>query len=151
MKASRILIVLIVLFALALPAFAQSNQNNDTKNAAGISPENESDMFYINVPIEKIYPYQKGYIILYRKGVNQMGRVYIPIEWFSGPDGKADLIRMGSGKAWPYLTVFYKSGEFSHLRLYVRREVSHETWGNIPLGVNLDDRFVGVDTITLEF
>lgn len=151
MKGFRIFIILVVLWVFAVPVFAQTNQNSGTKNSAGISPENESDMFYVSIPIEKIYPHQKGYVILYRKGVNQMARAYIPMAWFSGPDGKADLIRMGSGKAWPYLAIFYKDGEFSHVRVYVRREVSHETWGSIPLGTNLDDKFDGVETINLEY
>lgn len=151
MKTFRVIIILAILWVFAVPVFAQSNQNAETEASSGISPQNESDMFYVSVPIEKIYPHHKGYVVLYRKGVNQMGRVYIPMAWFSGTDGKADLIRMGSGKAWPYLTLFYKAGEFSHLRLYVRREVSHETWGTIPLGTNLDDKFDGVETIHLEY
>jgi hypothetical protein len=148
MKAFRVFVVLVVLLCTAvIPVFAQEA---GAKNAAGISPENESEMFYVNIPIEKIYPYQRGYVVLYRNN-NQLAETYIPIEWFSGPDGKADLIRLGSGKRWPYLTVFYENGEFSHIRLYVRREVSHETWGNIPTGVNIDDRFEGIETVILEF
>ncbi len=148
MRISRLFIILIVLsFVTVIPVFAQ---DAGTRNNAGISAENESDMFYVNIPIEKIYPYQKGYVVLYRNNT-RLAQTYIPIEWFSGPEGKADLIRLGSGKRWPYLTVFYQNGEFSHLRLYVRREVTHETWGNIPVGVNIDDRFEGVETIILEF
>jgi hypothetical protein len=149
MKLSRIFTILIVLLiAAAIPVFAQDAESEESPS--GISPENESDMFYLNIPIEKIYPYQKGYVIVYRNN-NQLAETYIPIEWFSGPEGKADIIRLGSGKRWPYLTVFYQSGEFSHLRLYVRRETSHETWGSIPSGVNIDDRFEGVETVILEF
>ncbi|MDR2901327.1 MAG: hypothetical protein LBV20_07405 [Treponema sp.] len=148
MKMSRIFIILVVLLcAVAVPVFAQ---DAESKSSSGISPENESDMFYVNIPIEKIYPYQKGYVVVYRNN-NQLSETYIPIEWFSGSDGKANLIRLGSGKRWPYLTVFYNQGEFSHLRLYVRQEASHETWGNIPVGVNLDDKFEGVETVILEF
>lgn len=147
MKTFRLFIVLIVLIAAVFPAFAQ---NSESKSSSGISPENESDMFYVNIPVEKIYPYSKGYVVVYRNNT-QLAETYIPLEWFSGPEGKADLIRLSSGKRWPYLTVFYKDGEFSHLRLYVRREVTHETWGNIPLGVNLDSQFESVETIILDF
>jgi hypothetical protein len=149
MKLSRIFIVLIVLlFAVALPVFAQDAGSEESPS--GISPEHESDMFYVNIPIEKVYPYQKGYVVVYRNN-NQLAETYIPIEWFSGSNGKADLIQMGTGKRWPYLTVFYQSGEFSHLRLYVRKDIGHESWGNIPGGVNIDNRFEGVETIILEF
>ncbi len=149
MKTSRIFIILIVLlFAAAVPVFAQEA---GSERSSGISPEHESDMFYVNIPIEKIYPYRMGYVVFYRKGIGSLGETYIPLEWFSGPEGKADLIYLNSGKRWPYLTVFYQNGEFSHLRLYVRHEVTHETWGNIPLGVNIDSRFEGVETMILEF
>ncbi|QQO11122.1 hypothetical protein [Breznakiella homolactica] len=142
MKAVRIIIASLILFCSMAPLFAQTTE---------ISPENESEYFYVSVPVEKVYPYRKGYIVLYRKGVNDMARAYLPIEWFEGTAGKADLIRLGPGKSWPYLTVYYKDGEFSHLRLYVRREMNHETWGNVPLQVNLDDRFEGIDDLRLEF
>ncbi len=148
MKTFRFFIILIVLLCAFIPVFAQDAGSG---SGSGISAENESEVFYVNIPVEKIYPYQKGYVVLYRKGIGGLGETYIPLEWFSDPDGKADLIRLGSGKRWPYLTVFYKDGEFSHLRLYVRREMNHETWGNIPLGVNLDSRFEGVETIILDF
>jgi hypothetical protein len=49
------------------------------------------------------------------------------------------------------MTVFYKDGKFSHVRLYVRKERSHESWGDVPLNVNIDDRFEGVEGITLQF
>lgn len=148
MKLFRIVIILMIFLCVAsIPVFAQEAES---ESRSRISPENESDMFYVNIPIEKIYPYQKGYVILYRNNT-RLAQTYIPIEWFSGPEGKADLVRLNSAKRWPYLTVFYKDGEFSHLRLYVRREVTHETWGNIPSGTNIDSRFEGVETIILEF
>jgi hypothetical protein len=149
MKVSRIFIILIVLiFAAVIPAFAQETAE---QGSSGISPENESNAFYVNIPIEKIYPYQKGYVVLYRTQMT-LKETYIPLEWFSGAEGKAELIRLGpGGQRWPYLTVFYKDGEFSHLRLYVRREVGHETWGNIPVGTNIDSKFEGLETIILEF
>jgi hypothetical protein len=126
---------------LGLPLFAQQK----------FSEGKESEYFYVNIAIEKIYPYRAGYVIQYRKGVNQIARAYIPGEWFSDAAGKGELLYLPSGKAWPSLTVYYKSGEFSHVRLYVHRWQGHETWGYIPLNVNIDDRFENIDTIKLDF
>jgi hypothetical protein len=140
-KTLRILIVICVVFAGLIPLAAQDNSQDDK----------ESGYYYVNVPVEKVYPYRKGYVVLYRKGVNQMARAYLPLEWFTATAGKGDLIRLRSGTSWPYLTVYYKDGAFSHVRLYVRREAGHETWGNIPLTVNIDDRFENVDDLKLEF
>jgi hypothetical protein len=144
----RFCFIFAVLFGLSAGLFAQSNTQ---KSASGISPGNESEFYYITVDIETIYPYRLGYLVLYRTGVNGIGRVYIPMEWFEGTAGKASLIQLGSGTAWPHLTLYYRNGEFSHCRLYVRREVSHVSWGNVPLNVNLDDKFQGVETLELEF
>jgi hypothetical protein len=119
--------------------------------AQDFSEGKESEYFYVNVPIEKVYPYRKGYVIQYRKGVNQMARAYLPIEWFEGVGERGDLIYLGPGNSWPYLAVYYKNGAFSHVRLYLRKDRAHASWGNIALGVNIDDRFESVDDLKLEF
>jgi hypothetical protein len=80
-----------------------------------------------------------------------MATAYIPLEWFSGTSGKAELIQLGTGTQWPALTVYYKGGQFDHLRLYVSKRRSHETWGIVPQNTNIDDRFEGQDDFRLEF
>jgi hypothetical protein len=140
MKKILFTILIGVLYLSSAPLFAQE-----------ISKEHTSEYFYVNVPLEKIYPYDKGYVVTYRKGVNQLTQAYLPLEWFTEAAGKGELVVLPPGTNWPSLTVYYKAGEFSHVRLYIHRLKSHETWGNIPLNVNIDDRFENVDTITLEF
>ncbi|MDR2069131.1 MAG: hypothetical protein LBP71_04615 [Spirochaetaceae bacterium] len=142
MRKFLVLLILGAVLGGVLPMSAQ--QNTPAAN-------NESEYYYVNVPLEKIYPYRKGYVVAYRKGVNQLARAYLPIEWFTDAAGKGDLIYMNSGTSWPYLAVYYKNGEFSHVRLYVRKDRGHSTWGNIPLSVNIDDRFENVDGLKLEF
>jgi hypothetical protein len=80
-----------------------------------------------------------------------MARAYLPIEWFTEVAGRGELIPLGSGPTWPSLSVYYKNGEVSHVRLYVRRSQTHESWGNVPQGANLDSYFEGVEDIRLEF
>ena len=109
----------------------------------------ESEYYYVSVPIEKIYFYRNGYIVLYQQGYH-LNRTYIPMEWFTNPTGKADMIALGSGSSWPTLTIYYKNGEFSHIRLYVRRSRAHETWGIVPLNVDLDSYFQNIEEIRLE-
>jgi hypothetical protein len=111
----------------------------------------ESEYYYFNVPIEKIYIYRKGYIVNYRKGANQLARVYIPGDWFTDIGGKGELIGLGSGKEWPSMTVYYKNGEFSHVRLRVRREKSHVSWGVVPLNINIDEDFESIEDLQLQF
>jgi hypothetical protein len=119
--------------------------------AQTISAKNSSEYYYVNVPLEKIYPSSYGYIIQYRKGVNELGRVAIPNEWFTFSGGKAELIKLPHGKNWPTLTVFYKEGEFSHCRLYVHWSKGHESWGNIPLTADVSGFFKDVESLNIEF
>jgi len=130
----------LIILALTAPLFAQP-----------ISEENSSDMYYINVPVEKIYPSGKGYIVQYRKGINSIGSVGFPNEWFTDAGGKAELIKLPPGKNWPTMTVFYKKGEFSHVRLYVHRVKGHETWGNVPQTADVSKWFSDPDNIKIEF
>jgi hypothetical protein len=138
----RLFFVLIVLFVFQIvPVFAQN-----------VAAENQSEFFYYNVPIERVYPYRRGYVVKYRRGAMGMATTYLPREWFNDAGGKGDLIYLDPGPKWPYLTVYYKEGQFSHVRLYLFRNRGHESWGNIPLGVNLDEQFDNVDeNYRLEF
>jgi hypothetical protein len=123
-----------------------------TAQSVRIAPENESELFYHNVPIEKVYVYKKGYVVQYRSGVNKLGTCYIPYEWFRyGDDKKAELVQIGYGKTWPCMSVFYKKGEFHSVRLYVSKAPSHQTWGNLPAYTDLDSFFDGVEKLDIKY
>jgi hypothetical protein len=137
-------IVLIGIIAVVLPLAAQEQSGQEQAD------KNKSEYYYVNTTVEKIYPYRKGYVVQYRKGPVGIGRVYLPVEWFNDAAGMGEIIRLEPGKDWPSISVYYKNGEFSHVRLYVR-PLSHESWGNIPLSVNLDSYFEDVNEIRLEY
>jgi len=124
----------------ALPAAAQA----DKWGAA-----NTSELYYINLPVEKVYTYRKGYVVLYRKGVNTLGTAYLPYNWFRANVKKAEVIQLADGKTWPSMSVFYKEGKFYAVRLYVARRGAHQTWGMLPSLTNIDDRFENVETIDI--
>ncbi|MDR0442268.1 MAG: hypothetical protein LBH44_02540 [Treponema sp.] len=135
----KIIIALFIL-ALALPVFAQK-----------ISEENSSDVYYVNLTLEKVYPSKDGYVLQYRRGVNGIGYIGIPNEWFTDAASKAELIALPRGKNWPTVTVFYKHGEFSHIRLYVHKSKAHPTWGNVPQGADVSRHFKDAENFKLEF
>jgi len=132
--------VLTVILAAGSPVFAQENKNSK-----------DSEYYYKNVTLEKIYPYRNGYVIQYRRGLNRIERGYIPMEWFTSSAGKGEIITLPKGQSWPSLTVYYKSGEFSHIRLYVHHMASHQTWGTIPQNINLDSQFEGIEEFNFKF
>jgi hypothetical protein len=140
-------IVIAVVFAAILfagsPLFAQQNSREGQ----------DSEYYYINISLEKIFPYRAGCIVQYRKGgtVGRLATTYLPLEWFTYAAGKGEIVRLTRGQGWPSMSVYYKNGEFSHVRLYVHPVHTHSTWGVVPQNVNIDDRFENIDTIQLEF
>ena len=143
MKKIIFLLIILGAFCQGASLFAQEQKKE--------SKWKESEYYYYNVPIEKIYSHRLGYVVLYLKGESQLARTLIPIGWFTDSKGKGDLIGIRGGKEWPSMSVYYKGGEFSHLRLRVRVNHSHPTWGFVPLNVNLDEQFEGIEEVQLEF
>ena len=114
----------------------------------------ESELFFKSVPIMRIYPHKRGYRVLYARTNMEIGEFYIPIEWFQyepggGGVGKGELVT-GIDKAYPYFSIFWKNGEFDHIRLYLQKDRRHESWGDLPKNANWDEKF-DVDTLDLEF
>jgi len=138
MRKFVIAVILFVIFA-AVPAFAETRERN------------ESEFYYINISLEMIWPYRAGYIVQYRRGVNRIGRLYLPLEWFSASASKGEIITLPRGASWPSLSIYYRNGEFSHVRLCVHPWAGHQTWGVIPQGVNIDDRFDDIETLRVNF
>ena len=136
MKKIILLVILATLFQ-GMFVFAQDSRRN------------VSDYYFFTVPIEKIYLYRLGYVVLYRTNSNGIGRTYIPHEWFTAA-GKGDLIYL-TGPEGPTMTVYEKNGEFSHVRLRLRKERLHPIWNAVPQAANLAEYFVGVEEVKLEF
>jgi hypothetical protein len=135
------LVIVLFFMALITPVFAQSNSGNIA-----------TDMYYFNVPVERIYMSGDGYIIQYLKGINQIGIIGIPNEWFTEAGGKAEIMKLPPGKNWPTMSVFYKGGQFSHVRLYVHQNKNHSTWSILfPQGIDVTRYFKDTDSFRLEF
>ena len=145
MKKIVFLTTLLLILAGIVPVIAQ-----DEEASEGSSSSKEGS-YALTVSLEGVYPYRKGYVVKYKKGPSRVVDAYLPVEWFHGTDTKGDLILLNSGSDWPHMTVFYKDGEFDHVRLYVRKERTHQSWGNVDLNVNIDDRFENVEDIKLQF
>ena len=135
------LIILLIIGAVVTPLFAQT-----------VSEENSSRVYYHTVSVEKVSPTRRGYIIqYYRGGLHGYGTLSIPNEWFTKAASKAELVTLPPGNTWPYMTIFYKDGEFSHVRLYVHRNRRHETWGNVPLPADVSRYFEDTDNPKIQF
>jgi len=135
-----------ILLFLALAIIGQG----DFLFAQDSSERTGSEYYYYNFTIEKIYSHRLGYIVLYRRASNKLERTYIPLDWFNTIGGKGEIVYLGSGPEWPSMIVYYKNGEFSHVRLRIRRERTHESWGIVPFNVNADYLFQDIEELKLE-
>jgi hypothetical protein len=135
----------VILFAaLCLPLSAQEAEDRIA-----------SSLYPVDIRVEKVYAYRSGYVVTYKKGAENIN-AYIPNEWFRKPDdpngfAKAQKLLLGSGPELPHMVVYYQDGQFVRVRLFVRKEVNHETWGYIPLNVNLDQYFENLETLDIQF
>ncbi len=88
-------------------------------------------MLAMTVQVQRVYPHRLGYKVIYSRSDLYPGVVHIPGRWFTEAAGKAEIIYTSHPSA-PYLTVFYRNGEVSHLRLFVHSNRAHRTWGALP-------------------
>ena len=118
----RIFIALFVLAAglALLPAAAQGRP----VESKIVDP---SPYYPFRLDVVRIYSSAFGYRVVYRKGPSSLGELYLPMAWFQ-PGGKASLI-LSADPAYPSITVFYKDGAFSHVRLYAKVDKKDSSWG----------------------
>ena len=118
--------------------------------AGAVFAEATDSPYYVRtVSITKVYPHEDGYKIVYRNSKLQYSAFYVPIEWFGGGATKGELI-YGDSQAFPYFSVFWKDGEFHHIRLYLTKNRLDLSWGDLDPTVDISAKFEGVESIKLE-
>lgn len=133
-KTAKILISLVLIFSFCalIPAVAE-----------------ESDLYYVNVPILKVFPHKLGYYVIYRKGNLQAGEAFVPLKWFDRSDLRA-IMHKSTDDINPYFSYITKNGEFDHIRLHVPQNIKHPAWGVLQSGSTYDEKF-NADTFKLEY
>jgi len=129
-------VMLVALVFLVLGVFAVSAQEQDPK------------LYVKTVSIMKILNHALGYKVLYLKSSMEVGEFYVPHSWFKA-GGKAELV-IGDTPAFPYFSVFYRDGEFSHVKLYAHENIGHLSWGRLKRQAGDSSKFE-IETLDLEF
>jgi hypothetical protein len=129
-------VMLVALVLLIVGVFAVSAQEQDPK------------LYVKTVSIMKILNHALGYKVLYLKSSMEVGEFYVPHSWFKA-GGKAELV-LGDTPAFPYFSVFYRDGEFDHIKLYAHENISHLSWGRLKRQAGDSSKFE-VETLDLEF
>jgi hypothetical protein len=110
--------------------------------------EQDPKLYVKTVRIMKILNHALGYKVLYLKSTMEVGEFYVPHSWFKA-GGKAELI-LGGGQAYPYFSVFYREGEFDHIKIYAAENIQHLSWGQLKRQAGDSSNFE-VETLDLEF
>ena len=85
---------------------------------------------------------------MYVKSSVEAGEVFFSHSWFYEAGGTGELV-LGDDPSYPYFSVFYRNGEFSHVRLYLQRDYNHRSWGVLRNPDAYNDRFT--ETFEIEY
>lgn len=134
MKAMRALLAALLLVA---PMFFLAAQDQG----------GERDQFYaITVKVQRVYPHSLGYKVIYNRTDLYPEELFLPGRWFTEAAGRAEITPKRHPSV-PYLTIFYRNNEVSHVRLFVHPDRSHRSWGTLPSGQDLREQFASDDLV----
>lgn len=111
-----------------------------------------SEFYVKTLPIIKVYDHNLGYRIVYLKSNFELTAIYVPKDWFktaseTGEAPKAELV-VGKDSAYPYFSIFWKSAEFDHIRIYVQRNLNDPSWGDLDPSIDITEKF-NIETLKL--
>ncbi len=118
--------------------------------AAAPAAADESELYYINVPILKIFPHRLGYYIIYRRNGLKTGEYFIPTKWLDRRDQRA-ILNLTESTVNPYLTIVMRKGEFDHITIVAARDTHHPTWGVFTGSATQYDENFKADKLDLQF
>ena len=122
--------------------------------AASLSFADESKFYARSFNIEKVYFHSKGYKVTYITGKMKYASTYLPHKWFSqsatknGVQAKGELA-FGNDPSYPYMTIFWNDGKFSHVRLYLKKDMHDVSYGVISS--NQDPAAFDVEEPTVDY
>lgn len=100
----------------------------------------QGSVSYVNVPILKVYDATDCYVVAYRQNGIGIGQTSIPKSWFiqGSPERKASL-RNISAVLSPYLTIWFRDGEFDFLYINITSNRADNVWGVAAGSKNIPD------------
>ena len=131
---------LILIFLVALIGFCAFAQDF----------ENESDLFYINVPIIRVYDHIDAYVVHYLKGNMEVGQVFVPKVWFNTHEFNKSRLRPLAKGVEPYMTVIYESGEFRKVYINMPIDRKHSAWKILSRNVDVASK-MNTETLEIEY
>lgn len=109
-----------------------------------LSSQAKSPYYTRSVIITRVYPHKLGYKVLYMTNELKNKSIYLPKTIFSDSNDGSDII-LGLDKSYPYMQIFWKNGEFSHVKLFLKSDFNDITWGSFNNPDSHDDNFNNAD------
>lgn len=108
-----------------------------------LSSATKSPYYTKSVVITKVYPHKLGYLVYYMANNLELKSVYLSQDLFREQEEGRERSRIfkGYNKAYPYMTIFWKDGEFSHVKLYLVEGFSDVSWGALANPDAHDENF----------
>jgi hypothetical protein len=108
------------------------------------------DLFVKSVPIIKILSHRLGYKVYYQKLNLNLGFFYVPGQWFA-PEVKKATIIWGNEYEYPYFTLVWEKGEIVFIKLFLKENMNHVTWGMLRARDDQVREFFDIETLEVEF
>lgn len=107
----------------------------------------ESSVSYKNVTVYKVLDHKDAYIVMYAKGHREVGNIAIPKKWYKEHPSKLKFRVLPNGLQ-PFMSVYYKDGNFSYVILTMPTSRMAAAWGvaDSNAEVNAD-----VDTLDIKY
>lgn len=106
------LVILLLLIGLSSTVFGEARQ----------------DIYTRSIRIEKVFIHSLGYAIVYSKPSGMSyGTIYVPYSWFTKAGGAGEIV-WGRNMAYPYMSIFWIDGKFSHVKFYFHESLGHPMW-----------------------
>ncbi|MBN2617868.1 MAG: hypothetical protein JXR64_06090 [Spirochaetales bacterium] len=108
-----------------------------------LSSATKSPYYNKTVVVTKVYPHKLGYLVYYMANDLSLKSAYLPQTLFDQqePGVERSKVFTGYGKEYPYLTIFWKEGSFSHVKLYLVEGYSDFSWGSLANPDAHDENF----------
>lgn len=124
-----------IVFSATAQESADSNSNKAERTYK--NEFNESEMSYRNVTVYKVLDQKDAYIVMYAKGHREVGNIAIPKKWYKESPKKLGFRKLSTGMT-PYMTVFYRNGNFEQVVLTMPVSRADSAWGVADSNVQVD-------------
>lgn len=104
----------------------------------------QSEYYVKTVPVYKVYIHKSGYIVTYESETLKGHNLFIPYKWMAetNENGQKKAVEIdGNDPSFPYIDIYWKNGQFSHIKLFLKSSKQDPSWGILSDPDKFNDKF----------